>query len=140
MTMNRRDQNPAERFLMSIFVRLIGSGYLVYIIVKLLTAPEGERPQSWVSILLVVILAILSAVIIFMTLHEFITGLKTGRYKRSTYAHLIQSDDPEQAGEPGAEGEVPALSDDEAAPGDMSEEAPEDEDGGEPEEGAPEDK
>lgn len=135
--MNRRDQNPAERFLMSIFVRLIGCGYLIYTIVKLLTAPAEERPQTWVTTLIVVILIILSAVIITMTLHEFITGLKTGRYKRSTYAHLTQTESaPETPEEAGTPGDAPLLTDDEAAPGETSEEARED--GASKESGPPE--
>jgi hypothetical protein len=127
----RSNQHPAERAVMGIFVRLIGCAYLIYTIYKLIAAPAEDKPEPWLTTLILVVLIILSAVVIGMTIHEFITGIKTGRYKRSSYPNQTPfGADLENAGEsPEASGETEnVLTDDEAAPSGEDEPGSEDDD------------
>jgi len=124
----KSNQHPADRALTGIFVRLIGCAYLIYIIVKLIVAPAEDKPQPWLTALILVVLIGLSAVVIGMTIHEFITGLKTGRYKRSSYPSAFDSgEDAAGSSEPGGDSEN-LLPDDEAAPSGEDESVDDDDD------------
>ena len=114
----RNNQHPAERALTGIFVRLIGCAYLIYTIFNLISAPAEDKPAPWVTALILVVLIGLSVVVIGMTIHEFITGLKTGRYRRGSYPSQFAGDAESEStdGEASPENAENLLVDDEAAP------------------------
>ncbi len=79
----RTPKQKAERAMLGIFARLAGCGYLIYIMVKLLTTPS-EDSTTLTTVIAIVMLA-LSVIIIGMTIKDLIDGIKTGRFKASTY-------------------------------------------------------
>ena len=81
---NRTPSQKAQRAQLGIFVRLAACIYLIYILVKMLRTPSETTSPVFVTIIAIVMLA-LSALVIIITIREFLTGLKSGRYKASTY-------------------------------------------------------
>lgn len=85
---NDKERTPkqrAERAQMSIFARLAGCAYLIYIMVKLLRTPSETAPATQTTTIIAIIMIVLSIVVIGFTAIEFLRGLKTGVYKTSTY-------------------------------------------------------
>lgn len=81
----RTPKQKAERAQMSIFARLAGCAYLIYMMTKILRTPTDQLPNPQISTLIAIGLIILSIVVIGFTISEFVKGLKSGRYKANTY-------------------------------------------------------
>lgn len=82
---NRTPKQRADKALMNIFARLGGCGFLVYFVVKLMTAPAEGKPDATTSTIISIIFLLVSAFIIFITIQDLVIGFKMGRFKASTY-------------------------------------------------------
>lgn len=75
----------ANKAVMNIVARLGGCGLLVYFIYKVLTVPPEERPDPTVTTIIAIAFVVVGIVLLFMTISDLVSGLKTGRFKASTY-------------------------------------------------------
>ncbi|NLT15032.1 MAG: hypothetical protein GXY05_11890 [Clostridiales bacterium] len=96
----RTPKQRADKAKLNIAARLGGSGLLIYFVVQLLTAPAEDRPDATTATIVSVIFLLVSAFVIFLTVYDLIIGIRTGRFKASTYeemelAELIESKDNE---------------------------------------------
>jgi hypothetical protein len=93
----RTPKQKAEKAQMNILVRLIGCGWIIWIVIKLFRDPEIDvfSQPVWQLILLgVMILA--AAVIIPLTVLDFIRNFKAGYYSQKAYidpSEVIESDE-----------------------------------------------
>ena len=80
-------REKANKAQMGIFARLIGCGYLIYLMVNLINSPsdgsDGMSPTT--KTVIAVVMLTISVVIVAFTLFEFVRNLKAGYYKESTY-------------------------------------------------------
>jgi hypothetical protein len=85
---NRTPKQRADKAKMNIVARLGGCGLLIYFVVQLLTAPAESKPDATMATIVSVIFLLASAFIIFITVQDLIIGMKTGRFKASTYEEM----------------------------------------------------
>jgi len=87
-------QQKVQKAKMHIFVRIIGCGWLVYIVYQILTTPMEDTGMTvmWRNIIVVFFLCA-TALILVLTAREVIQNLKSGYYKISAH-----QDDPEIGG------------------------------------------
>ena len=106
----------ADKAKLNIVARLGGSGLLIYFVVQMMTMPAEERPDATTTTIVSVIFLLLSAFVIFLTVQDFIIGIKTGRFKASTYEEMDaaelarQKENAESGGRQEAPGETEAES------------------------------
>ena len=83
-------QKKAQKAQMHILVRIIGCGWLVYIVYQILTTPIEDSGMSvTLRNIIVVFFLCASAFILVLTVRELIQNLKSGYYKTSAH-----KDDP----------------------------------------------
>lgn len=82
---NRTPKQRADKALMNIVARLGGCGFLIYFVVKLMTAPAEGKPDATTSTIISIVFLLVSAFIIFITIQDLVIGFKMGRFKASTY-------------------------------------------------------
>lgn len=84
----RTPKQRADKAMLNIVARLGGSGLLIYFVVQLLKTPAEERPDATTATIISVIFLLLSAFVIFLTVQDLIIGIRTGRFKASTYEEM----------------------------------------------------
>lgn len=94
----RTSQQKAQRAQIGIAARVIGCGYLIYIVVEMFkTAPEEDSMNQNLKYAIAVVFIAAAAVIIVITLLELFRNLKGGFYKADAYSDdvnpaLVSSD------------------------------------------------
>ena len=82
----KTSQQKAQKAQMGILARILGCGYLLYVVYQLLQAsPEEDSINPTLKTVVIVVFLIAAAVIITITLREFIQNLKSGYYKAASY-------------------------------------------------------
>ncbi|SHH65273.1 hypothetical protein SAMN02745823_00632 [Sporobacter termitidis DSM 10068] len=81
----RTPQEKAQRAKLSVFARLGGCAYLIYILVQLLKTPPAEIPDSPWTVAIAVVLMVLAGVVIVITILELIRSLKAGLFNAEAY-------------------------------------------------------
>lgn len=117
----RTPKQRADKAKMNIAARLGGCALLIYFVVQLLAVPAEEKPDATTATIVTIFFLLVSAFVIFITVHDLITGFKTGRFKASTYEEMewAELNEAKEA----------AINDDGSeAPGEPSEKKNEDED------------
>lgn len=82
---HRSPSQKSQKAVLNIIARLAGCGFLVYFIVKLMTAPKEQSPDTGIAMILGIVMIVLGIVVIGMTVLDGLRGIKTGRFKTSTY-------------------------------------------------------
>ncbi len=88
-------RSPAQRAskaMLNIIARLGGCGFLIYFVVKILTIPEADRPDPTTTTIIGIVFILVSVFLIGITVMDGINGIRTGRFKASTYEALDMSD------------------------------------------------
>jgi hypothetical protein len=80
----RTSAEKARRSQLNVFARLAGCAYLIYIIVQMLSG-ESEGMSDTVRITVAVVFMVLTAVIVTVTVVDFIKNLMAGAYKEGFY-------------------------------------------------------
>lgn len=114
----KTSQQKAQKAQMGILARLIGCGYLIYVVVKLLgTSSEDDTMSPTIKLVIAIFFLIAAAFVIFITVQEFIRNWRSGFYRTTSYtddagsaaeeeqesdseAHELQSADGPDGGEP----------------------------------------
>ena len=81
----RTPQEKAQRAKMSIFARLAGCAYLIYIIYQLLTTPQQGTMDTKTTTIISIVLMVLTVGVIAITVYDFFRGLKSGLFNAATY-------------------------------------------------------
>lgn len=81
----RTPQEKAQRAKMSIFARLAGCAYLIYILVQMLQTPREQMPGTSWPIIVAIVLIVLAAGVVALTIWDLFRGLKLGIFKAETY-------------------------------------------------------
>lgn len=81
----RTPKQRAERALMNIIARLGGCGFLIYFVVKVMTAPAESKPDPTTTAIISIVFLLVSALVIFITVLDLVKGFRLGRFKASTY-------------------------------------------------------
>ena len=101
----KTSQQKAQRAQIGIAARIIGCGYLVYIVVQMFKiAPEDESMSMNVKIAIAVVFIAAAAVLAVITLLEFYRNFRGGFYKAETYSDDVNPALLESDGEGGGEG------------------------------------
>lgn len=105
----RTSQQKAQRAQVGIAARLIGCGYLVYIVIQMFqAAPEEDSMSMNVKIAIAVVFIAAAAALAVITLLEFFRNFKSGYYKADAYTDdlnpaQIAEDDASSENDAGAE-------------------------------------
>jgi hypothetical protein len=98
---NKTPAQRANKAVLNIIARLGGCGFLIYFLIQILTVPEAERPDPTTTTIIAIVFIVAAVVLIFITVMDGINGLKTGRFKASTYEELDLAEYRERQAETG---------------------------------------
>ena len=98
---NRKKKNlspgaQASRAQSNIFVRIVGCGFLIYIMKQLITSEEFNTKELW-KVALVVLLGLAAVFIIVITAIELIRNIKKGAYSAKYYEPAEAPEENEDA-------------------------------------------
>jgi cytoskeletal protein RodZ len=98
----RTPQEKAQRAKMSILARLLGCGYLIYIMVQLLKTPKEQTPGSW-TVVVAIVMLVAAGVVIAITIWDLIRSIKMGIFNPAIYEDQSSRSFPNPDDDTGAE-------------------------------------
>ena len=117
----KTSKQKAQKAQLNILARLLGSGYLLYIIYQMVTTPYEEDGMNPTLKIIVVAFFLCAAItIITFTIIELVRNFKAGVYKEESYdddpgvwsgalgnvSDLTEQDEGEETDEPDADGDA----------------------------------